>query len=96
MTLLLFALVLLALYFLPTLCALGKRNMAAVFALNLFLGWTCLGWVVALCWGLCRDPETPKLFVDNDGREFRPVAAPEMRVNMRDLMDETRRAAGQK
>lgn len=40
-------------YFLPALVA-GARNhhnSGAIFALNLFLGWTFLGWVVALVWG---------------------------------------------
>jgi ABC-type sugar transport system permease subunit len=50
---------LLALYFIPTLVAMGrrKRNTAAIFALNLFLGWTLLGWVLALVWSLSVDPQ---------------------------------------
>ena len=37
-------------YFLPTVIAVrrGKENAGAVFVLNLFLGWTFLGWVVSL------------------------------------------------
>jgi len=48
----------LAAYFFPTLIAAGrkKRNTAAIFALNLFLGWTLLGWVLALIWSLSVDP----------------------------------------
>jgi hypothetical protein len=44
----------LALYFLPTLIAGFRQhhNAAAIFALNLLLGWTFLGWVVALVWSL--------------------------------------------
>lgn len=40
----------LALYFLPTIIALlrGVRNGGSVFILNLFLGLTLIGWVVAL------------------------------------------------
>jgi hypothetical protein len=40
-------------YFLPAIIA-GSRNRAsgAVFVLNLFLGWTLIGWVVALAWSL--------------------------------------------
>lgn len=46
-----FALVL-ALYFLPTIVALARshHNAVAIFLLNLFLGWTGLGWIVALVW----------------------------------------------
>lgn len=49
----------LAIYFLPTLIAAGrkKRNAAAIFALNLFLGWTLIGWVLALVWSLSADPQ---------------------------------------
>lgn len=40
------------LYFLPALVANHRRhhNQAAIFTLNLFLGWTFVGWVVALVW----------------------------------------------
>ena len=37
-------------YFLPSIIALarGKRDILAIFLLNLFLGWSVIGWVVAL------------------------------------------------
>ena len=40
------------LYLLPALVALTRRhhNTGAIFLLNFFLGWTVLGWVVALVW----------------------------------------------
>jgi hypothetical protein len=44
------------LYFVPSLLA-GARdhhNSSAIFALNLFLGWTLLGWVVAFVWALIK------------------------------------------
>lgn len=46
--------ILAVLYFLPCLLAgvRGRRNTIAIFALNLFLGWTLLGWVMALVWAL--------------------------------------------
>ena len=48
----------LMLYFVPTLAA-GKdhRNRQAILALNLLLGWTFIGWVVALIWALYREKE---------------------------------------
>jgi len=51
-------LALLPVYFLPTISAqLGhRRNTAAIFALNLLLGWTLLGWVAALVWAMVKDP----------------------------------------
>jgi ABC-type sugar transport system permease subunit len=41
-------------YFLPFAIAFnGKRaNTGAIFALNLFLGWSLIGWVIALVWAL--------------------------------------------
>ncbi|MGD0765080.1 MAG: superinfection immunity protein [Dehalococcoidia bacterium] len=41
---------LLALYFAPTFVAFGRSHphAASILILNLFLGWTFVGWVVAL------------------------------------------------
>ena len=41
-------------YFFPSMVAgtMGHRNSAAIWVLNTFLGWTFIGWVVALCWAL--------------------------------------------
>ncbi len=41
-------------YFLPFAIAFNKRraNTGAIFALNLFLGWSLIGWVLALVWAL--------------------------------------------
>jgi Superinfection immunity protein len=45
-----------ALYFLPAINAATRRhhNTAAVVCLNIFLGWTLVGWVVALTWSFTR------------------------------------------
>jgi hypothetical protein len=44
-------------YFIPTIIAATrhKQNTGAIFALNLFLGWTVIGWVVSLVWALVQD-----------------------------------------
>jgi len=44
----------LSVYMLPTGIAMlrNKHNKMSIFALNLFLGWTFIGWVVALVWGI--------------------------------------------
>jgi len=41
-------------YFLPFAIAFYRKraNTGAIFALNLFLGWSLIGWVVALVWAL--------------------------------------------
>ncbi len=48
---------LLFIYFIPSLVAYSrkKRNASAIFALNLFLGWSFLGWVISLVWALTKD-----------------------------------------
>jgi hypothetical protein len=44
-------------YFLPTIVALArsKRDALAIFLLNLFLGFTVIGWIVALVWAAKHD-----------------------------------------
>lgn len=45
-------------YFIPFFVAGSKRNATAIGWLNLFLGWTIIGWVGALIWALYEDKET--------------------------------------
>lgn len=44
----------LLLYFLPTVLAVIRKhpNTLAIFLLNFFLGWSFIGWVVALVWSV--------------------------------------------
>ena len=44
-------------YFLPSIVALArsKRDLLGIFLLNLFLGWSVIGWVVALVWAVKAD-----------------------------------------
>lgn len=43
------------LYFLPSIIGHGKRNFGAIFLVNFFLGWTIVGWIVALVWACAAD-----------------------------------------
>ena len=55
-------------YFLPTIIAIlrQKTNTGAIFALNLFLGWSLIGWVVSLIWALSSDNlRTQTVIVNN-------------------------------
>jgi Superinfection immunity protein len=47
----------LLMYFLPTIIAFArsKRDVGAIFVLNFFLGWSVIGWVIALVWALKHD-----------------------------------------
>jgi len=44
-------------YFIPSIVAActKKKNGTAIFVLNLFLGWTFIGWIVALVWAVTKD-----------------------------------------
>lgn len=46
-----------AVYFFPWLLAVlrGHNNKLAIFAVNLLLGWTFIGWVFALVWACTKD-----------------------------------------
>jgi hypothetical protein len=55
-----FMLALFFLYFIPSIAGWRKRNFGAIFILNLLLGWTVIGWIVALVWGWTNDPPSLK------------------------------------
>ncbi len=44
----------LGMYFLPSIVAgvRGHQSTAAIFVLNLLLGWSVVGWIVALVWSI--------------------------------------------
>ncbi len=44
-------------YFMPAMCAYfnHKRARTGIFLLNLLLGWTALGWIIALIWASIPD-----------------------------------------
>lgn len=47
-------------YFIPTSVASGKKQSTQVFVVNLFFGWSLIGWVIALVWALQSD-ENPRV-----------------------------------
>jgi hypothetical protein len=44
-------------YFIPTIIANNRnhKQFTAIFILNLFAGWTGLGWLAALIWSVTND-----------------------------------------
>jgi len=56
----------LLLYFIPSIVAFSKNrhNKSAVLVLNIFLGWSFIGWIVALVWAVSnRNPQ--QIIVNN-------------------------------
>jgi len=53
-------LIIIALYFLPTIIAWDKDGVGSVFIINLLLGWTLIGWIVALIWAINTKPVADK------------------------------------
>ena len=51
------AAILLALYMLPSYVALMRRHIRqdSIIAVDMLLGWTFVGWIVALAWSLTGD-----------------------------------------
>lgn len=55
------ALALLAVYFVPTIVAELRKtdHWVGITLLNLLLGWTLIGWVIALVWAVSDNPRAP-------------------------------------
>jgi hypothetical protein len=47
------------LYFLPAIIGRDKRDATGILLFNLFLGWTGIGWIVALVWACAAEPRLP-------------------------------------
>ena len=62
------AIVVFALYFLPTIVAEYREhaNSSAIFVLNILLGWTFIGWVIALVWAYTDNSKTKDLQLKTD------------------------------
>lgn len=54
--------ILIVLYLAPTFIAVGRKhyNGGAIFMLNLFLGWTFIGWVASLVWSFTGNVDKTK------------------------------------
>ena len=59
-------------YWLPTLIALVRQTPSAlgIAMLNFFLGWTVIGWIVALVCALAANPHARIIVIEN-GRVMR-------------------------
>ena len=57
-------LILLLIYFIPTVIACYRKhgNMTAILLLNIFLGWTLIGWLIALIWSVTDNTKKDEIF----------------------------------
>lgn len=61
-----FAALSICVYFIPSYVAdkNNHKNMTAIFLLNIFLGWSILGWVIALIWASSKS-QPDRIIVHN-------------------------------
>lgn len=52
-----FSIIWFALYFIPTIVVISRKshNIGPVMVINLFLGWTFIGWIVALAMAVSQN-----------------------------------------
>jgi hypothetical protein len=65
---LLLYLCLLLLYFIPSIVAFSnkKSNTTAILILNFFLGWSFIGWIIALVWAVSKDNKPQNIVITNN------------------------------
>lgn len=75
--LLLFFVVGAALYFVPTIVALARKvpNVGSVIVVNLFLGWSFIGWIVALALACRSKAPAPTMYLPGQGFPMQPGTA---------------------
>jgi Superinfection immunity protein len=79
----------LAIYFLPWLVAMARKTprAPAIFVLNLLLGWTFVGWVVALVWALAEMPQAvPQSITVNTNMPPAPASTSAQAANAKTIV----------
>lgn len=68
----------LAFYFIPWIIASGRShpNTVAIFVLNLFLGWSLIGWVAALIWSFTTPAKALIVSAPAPAPSPQPIVAP--------------------
>jgi hypothetical protein len=97
------ALIILLFYFLPSLIASArhKRQFLAIFLINLFAGWTLIGWFGALIWAAIVEKSDYEV-VNHKELTFKPekiqtkefVSKPEKRPAIKDFLTKERSIKG--
>jgi hypothetical protein len=75
-------------YWIPTIVAFVRKHPSkgAILALNMFFGWTFVGWVLSLVWAL-SSPQTPTTIVINNSNSVLTGSAPQSPPQIGDIMD---------
>jgi hypothetical protein len=70
--------ILIGLYFVPTIVAVIRKvpNLGSVIVINLFLGWSVIGWVVALAMAARSTPAAPQQVIVNQAPAYTPPPPP--------------------
>ncbi|WP_157790543.1 superinfection immunity protein [Bradyrhizobium japonicum] len=81
-----FGILLFHLYFIPSVVARWTKHpmKSLIFAFNIFLGWTIIGWILAMIWALNGPSQEPQLYVMQDGTLKVVMPAPSPRFRMED------------
>ncbi|HUL16265.1 MAG TPA: superinfection immunity protein [Terriglobales bacterium] len=58
------------LYFLPSIIGRDKSDFAGIFLVNFLLGWTVIGWCVALVWACSAERAVPVRYVPVSSGRF--------------------------
>jgi hypothetical protein len=69
-----------AIYLLPSIIGFARQrpNAVPILVLNVFLGWSLLGWVAALVWSLAVDQPVQQVFINQAMPAGGPTAAERM------------------
>jgi Superinfection immunity protein len=64
--------ILVGMYFVPTIVAVIRKvpNIGSVIVINLFLGWSVIGWIVALAMAARSVPQPPQIIIQQSQGEW--------------------------
>jgi len=68
----------LLIYFMPTIVGRKKKNFLSILLLNLLLGWSIVGWVVALIWATTKEES-----IESGSLKKCPKCAEEIKIEAR-------------
>lgn len=57
-------------YFLPTIIGRNKADFGGILLVNLLLGWTVIGWIMALIWACAAETPVPVRYVPVSSGRF--------------------------